>query len=189
MNTLIAQVPYADTPPMEMPKTTTSVPYDQRSGIVEIESRFGKIALDYTKPMVFEKGVLGIPEARQFCLIPYPSKKFDQFRVLQCLHDDALGFITLPIALDNPIIERADILDAIKDVNMVADYTSIVLVVNVYREVHHVRMSLNARAPIFIDDRTRQAEQYVLRNNRYLVRHMLRGDLAQIGRDAAPTSH
>ncbi|TAE80636.1 MAG: hypothetical protein EAY76_05995 [Alphaproteobacteria bacterium] len=177
-----------DTPVVNVPNEAVALPYAERTGIVEIESRFGAVALDYTKPLLFAKGILGMPENQRYCLIPYPSKRFAHFRLLHCLDDDTLGFITLPFAQHNLIIAHADLMEAMNAVNMIPEYTSLLLVVNVYREMNSVRMSVNARAPILIDQRTRHAEQYVLRNNAYLVRHMLRDDFTTINIDGTQTT-
>jgi flagellar assembly factor FliW len=60
------------------------------------------------------------------------------------------------------------------------------LIVNVYREGNNVRMSVNARAPILIDMQSKRGEQVVLRNPSYMVRHMLKGEVA-MPKDASLT--
>lgn len=149
------------------------IPVSERSGEEVIDTRFGRVTITYDDPLHLEKGMLGMPDKFYFCLLPFPVKKFAAFRLMQCLEDHALSFITLPLELDNPIVERKDLLDAALDLSITPDQLETLLVVNVYREGSTVHMSVNARAPVFINRATGKGEQLVLRNNKYLVRHML----------------
>jgi flagellar assembly factor FliW len=149
------------------------LPVSERTGSEQIETRFGKVSISYDQPLFFEKGLLGIPERRYFDLLEFPVKKFAQFRLLQSLEDHALSFITMPLELNNSIIAEQDLLDTAADLDIPVQHLSLLLVVNIYREMHYVRMSVNARAPLFLDGRQRNVTQAVLRNNSYLVRHML----------------
>lgn len=139
----------------------------------EIDTRFGKITLRPHNPILFDKGMLGFPDRHRFCLLEFPVKKFAYFKLLQCLDDHSLSFITLPIDIDNQIIERKDIEEGCKDLNIPLEHLALFLIVTVHRDVNMVKLSANARAPLFMHADTREAEQYVLRNSRYEVRHML----------------
>jgi flagellar assembly factor FliW len=152
---------------------------DERTGTEQVDSRFGRITVDYDKQIFMEKGLLGIPDKTQFCLLPFPVKKFPQFCLLHSLNDHALSLIVLPLALENELIATEDVLEAAHDLQIAPASLSMLLVVNVYREVNNVRMSVNARAPIFIDTVAKRGEQVVLRNTKYMVRTMLKGDLAR----------
>lgn len=159
-------------------------PVEDAPGMVDVETRFGKIRVRTDHPVVFTKGLLGMPEKRNFCLTQFPVEKFSQFKLLQSLDDNDLSFITLPVDFDNDIITRSDLEEGCKDLAMTPAQISLLLIVSVHRDVDQVRLSVNARAPLFIDVEKRVAEQYVLRNNNYLVRHML-----SVGDDAGAGSH
>ena len=139
----------------------------------EIETRFGKITVNRDNPIAFQKGLLGMPEKTSFALMDFPVEKFAQFILLQSLEDDNLSFIALPIDVENQIIDRKDIEDGCADLGFSEKDVALLLVVSVHRDVDQVRLSANARAPIFMDAKSRKAEQYVLRNNKYVVRHMI----------------
>ncbi|MFO1242359.1 MAG: flagellar assembly protein FliW [Rickettsiales bacterium] len=143
---------------------------------IEIDSRFGKIMVRQTNPIIFDKGMLGFPDRRRFNLVEFPVKKFPHFKLLQCLDDHQLAFITLPIDIDNSIIERKDIEEGCKDLGIPVEHLALLLVVTVHRDINAVRLSANARAPLFLHAETREAEQYVLRNSKYEVRHALSDD-------------
>src|SRR5579872_96912 len=75
-----------------------------------IQSRFGEITIDTRKALVFPKGLLGLPQARHFALANFPNEKMQQFKLLQCLDNTSLSFIALPLALENPLLKRQDVL-------------------------------------------------------------------------------
>ncbi|NET71306.1 MAG: flagellar assembly protein FliW [Sphaerospermopsis sp. SIO1G2] len=149
---------------------------DGKSGEEIIETRFGHVTISYDAPIHLEKGMLGMPEKQYFCLTAFPVKQFPQFKLMQCLQDHQLSFIVMPLHLQNDLIAQSDLLETITDLGYDAAQVALYLVVNVYREASHVRVSVNARAPIFVNMATYKAEQAVLRNTRYMVRHMLSSD-------------
>lgn len=138
-----------------------------------IDTRFGKIAIKRDNPISFPHGLLGMPECVNFCLLEFPVKKFPQFRLLQSLDDAALSFITLPLEMDNSIIEREDILKGCRDLGIPEPDLAMLLIVSVHRGAQDVRLSVNARAPLLIDAQRREATQYVFQNNRYEVQQAL----------------
>lgn len=140
---------------------------------LEIDTRFGKIMIRQTNPIMFDKGMLGFPDRHRFNLVEFPVKKFHHFKLLQCLDDHSLSFITLPVDIDNPMIERKDIEEGCKDLNIPLEHLALLLVVTVHRDVNVVKLSANVRAPLFLHAESREAEQYVLRNSKYEVRHPL----------------
>ena len=146
---------------------------EKKSDPSVIETRFGTINVPQKAPLVFNKGILGMPEKNQFTLVDFPIEKFQQFKLLQSLDDHELSFIALPIKLENPLIDKIDLEEACKELNFDISDLAVMLIVSVHREVNQVRLSVNTRAPILMDASLRIAEQYVLRNNKYVVRHMI----------------
>lgn len=143
-----------------------------------VETRFGRVRVARDNPIIFRKGLLGMPEKTNFCLTDFPIKKFEKFKLLQSLEDDTLSFIMLPITLNNDIIERKDLEEGCADLGFDPQHVAILLIVSVHREMEGVRLSVNARAPIFMDAQRRVADQCVLRSNLYEVRHFLRNNNA-----------
>lgn len=136
-----------------------------------IETRFGSVKIERANPINFPNGLLGMPDKFLFSLVAFPSKKLSQFKLLQSLDDHALSFITLPIALDNPFIDKADIDIACKDLDIAQGQLSMLLIVTVTREVSGVRLSANVRAPVFLHLERKLASQYVFHNTKYEIRH------------------
>lgn len=138
-----------------------------------IDTRFGKVTIHRSNPIIFTNGLLGIPDKEQFCLTGFPSQKLSRFKLLQSLEDLKLSFITLPIDLDNPVVARADLEQAAKDLSIPANELVALLIVSVHREEGATKLSVNARAPIFIHAARKQATQHVFPHTKYDIRHMI----------------
>lgn len=138
-----------------------------------IETRFGRVRAQRENPIIFRKGLLGMPDKTNFFLADFPLEKFARFKLLQSLDDTNLSFITLPLEVNNSIISRADIEEGCKDLGFNIDHVTILLIVSIHRDAEGIRMSVNARAPLFCDTIRRVADQCVFRNNNYDIRHPL----------------
>ncbi|MGB1540082.1 MAG: flagellar assembly protein FliW [Rickettsiales bacterium] len=141
--------------------------------IEKIKSRFGEITVDKEKAILFPVGILGMPDKHHFVLTDFPNPKLKQFKLLQSLDDHELSFITLPIELDNGIVDKTDIEHACKDMEISTDDLGLVMIVSVHRSIAGVQLSVNARAPIFVDAGRRAAAQYVFTSNKYKVQHYI----------------
>lgn len=139
----------------------------------EIDTRFGRVEVSPRQAISFPTGMLGIPDRVSYCLTHFPSEKMTRFKMLQSLDDAALSFITLPIDITNPIIERADLEQAAGDLSIPLNDLAILLVVTVHRESGAAKLSTNARAPILVHVSRRTAAQYVFPNTKYLIRQPL----------------
>ena len=139
----------------------------------EIESRFGRITIHPPQAIAFPTGLLGMPNKMNFCLARFPSEKMARFSILQSVQDVATSFITLPVDIDNPIIDREDIEQAAHDLGVPVDDIVVLLIVSVHRETGQVRLSVNARAPVLMRISQRAAVQYVFPHTKYQIRQPL----------------
>lgn len=138
-----------------------------------IKTRFGDITVDISKTVNFARGLLGMPDKHKFVLTSFPNPKMQQFMLLQSLDDKGLSFITLPLDMENGIIEQKDLNTACGDMQLNTGNVAILLIVNVHRNIQEVRLSVNARAPLIVDAERKIGVQYVFPNERYNVQHML----------------
>ena len=138
-----------------------------------INTRFGEITINREDPIIFKTGMLGMPELMHYCLTDFPNKNMSSFKLLQSLDNLERSFIVLPMNLINSIIEQRDIDNACRDLEMSHDDTSILMIVTVHRTPSGTRLSINARAPIFINVESRTATQYVFHSNKYEIQHMI----------------
>ena len=138
-----------------------------------VETRFGKVTLQLAKALHFPKGILGMPEKKQFCINDFPMERFKQFKLLQSVEDDDLAFITFPVGAVNEFIQRDDITEACQTLSINESDLAVLLIVTVHRRVNSISLSANIRAPLLIDTANKVATQYVLPNNKYDIRHPL----------------
>lgn len=138
-----------------------------------INSRFGEVSVDLSRCISFTRGLLGMPDKLNFIITGFSSKKMEQFKLLQSLDDANLSFITLPIDMNNNFISAADIRGAADDLGIDYEDLGLLLIVSVHRSPDNVRLSVNVRAPLFLDVKHKTGTQYVFRNDIYKVQHML----------------
>jgi len=138
-----------------------------------IKTRFGDITVDTSKTIVFPQGLLGMPDRFQFVLTGFPNPKMQQFMLLQSLDDPSLSFITLPLDLQNAIIQADDLKTACREAQVDVSSVATLLIVSVHRNLSGVNLSVNARAPLLIDANQKMGVQYVFQQDHYKVQHML----------------
>ncbi len=134
-----------------------------------LSSRFGEIFYDKTNLLTFPHGLLGFPNHARFALAEFPTPGMSQFRILQSLDMHSLSFITLPLQVKNPFIQREDITAALGDLGIAEEHAELLLVISVQRLPSRTRVTANMRAPIFVDSLRQLAAQYVFTNDRYQV--------------------
>ncbi len=162
----------------QSPAAQASAPLPASLAIQTIETRFGAVEFNFDQPILFTRGLLGMPEHQRFALADFPNPRFAQFKLLQCLDDTQLSFITLPLDLQPSLIREEDLKRACEDVGMAYEALAVLLMVTVHRSLDKVVLSVNARAPLLIDADQRQAVQYVFSHDRYPVQQPLSADLA-----------
>lgn len=138
-----------------------------------IKSRFGEISIDMSRAISFPRGLLGMPDKAHFVVTNFNSPKMEQFKLLQSLDEHQLSFITLPVTLNNNIIAAADMRAASEELGIKDEDLVVLLIVSVHRSPDSVKLSVNSRAPLFLDVKQKLGIQYVFQNDSYKVQHML----------------
>lgn len=138
-----------------------------------IVTRFGKIALQRNKPILFPRGLLGMADKHCFFITNFPNEKFQKFKLLQSLDDHALAFITLPVELSNNVVAKEDLEFACNELGIKKENVVVLLIVSVHRSPEKISISVNARAPLLIDSARKLAAQYVFQNDKYKVQHFI----------------
>ena len=148
-----------------MPKTANS-----KSEIIKINSRFGEVTVDTSKAIFFPKGLYGMPENLSFGLVKFPSEKFANFSVLQCLNDYSLSFVVLPTGIKNTFVDENDILEASTANNISEENLGVLFIVSVQRTPEKTSLTVNAKAPILIDTTNQTGLQHILISPKYNVK-------------------
>jgi flagellar assembly factor FliW len=138
-----------------------------------VESRFGTLTIGDNATLAMPQGLLGFGDYHDFALAELPEGKYPQFRVLQCLSDQNLAFLVAPLSADNQAIAPGDIAEACRTIGIAVSDLALLLIVTVRRDESGAHVSVNLRAPVFVDTRNHVARQYVMSNSKYPVRHSL----------------
>ena len=146
---------------------------DPLSDRTELDTRFGRIQINPQQAITFPTGLLGMPGRLSFCLARFPSEKMERFSILQSMDNPDLAFITLPVGLENPLIDREDLVQAARDLELPQEDLAALLIVSVQREAGSAKMTVNARAPVLIRLSLKVAAQYVFPHTKYLIRQPL----------------
>lgn len=139
-----------------------------------LENRFGKVTIDMDKAIYFPTGLLGMPDKLHFCLTDFPGKATSEFKILQSLNDIELSFVVLPIALENPFIERGDIEEIAQIMEAELEDIGLALIASTHINPEGKQISVNVRAPIVINTKEKAATQYVFPQTKYAIRHVLK---------------
>ena len=140
---------------------------------VAVETRFGRIEFDTDATLTMPKGMLGFAGSTEFGLAPLPGAPEAPFRLLQSLSDPDASFPVLPIGMDEVGIDKEDLDAALGASGIPREHAGILLVVTARKSDAQVELTVNLRAPIFVDTRRRVARQLVLANDKYPIRHAL----------------
>jgi len=139
-----------------------------------IDTRFGQIALVERQILEFPSGMPGFEQARRFVLIDLESPRFSPFLLLQGIDGGTPSVAVLPRDIRCEIYRTGDLSDAARTLGIAFEDCGLLLVSTIRRTDAEVAVTVNLRAPIFVDLRRRSAWQKVLPNDRYAIRHRLR---------------
>jgi flagellar assembly factor FliW len=138
-----------------------------------VESRFGTLEVRPEHILTLPKGLLGFGEFQAFGLAALPDGQHPQFQVLQCLEAPDLAFLVAPLNIQSDAIDESDLRDACENLGIDRESLAVFLIVTVRRNADGAEVSMNMRAPLFVDVAKQAARQYVLPNNKYSIRHTL----------------
>lgn len=138
-----------------------------------VESRFGPLEILPENILTLPQGLFGFSDHHEFGLANLPEGKHPQFKALQCLTEPDLTFLVVPYNTESGAIDVADLDEACAALTISREEMSVFLIVTVRRENNEVQVSVNLRAPIFIDIVRHLGRQYVLADNKYSIRHVL----------------
>lgn len=157
--------------------TARSLPADAAmapaGGPTVLTTRFGDVAVDPANAVEMPRGLLGFAEHRAFAIAALPDPRFGQFRLLQCLTDPEVSFLVLPVDPDAGILAAEDCTAACQALSIAREDVVVLVIVTIRRIAAESRVSINLRAPVFVDVRTRRGWQFVFSNGRYPIRQEL----------------
>lgn len=138
-----------------------------------LNTRFGEISFDESKAIEFPNGILGMPNQKKFMIAAMPDKKMEKFQLLQSLCDTDVSFAVLPLASLGSLIDASDLDEVRQVLEMEKKDFLPMLIVSIQKTAAGAKLSVNLRAPVFIDAANKSGYQIVLANSKYPVQHFL----------------
>lgn len=145
---------------------------------VTMTTRFGTFSFNRAAAITMPRGIPGFSEQREFSLADLGEEIPGQFKLMQSLQDPNISFLIAPMSLESCPISEADLGDALNALGINAEDVAIVLIVTIRRIGESAQVTVNLRAPIFIDTRNQLAWQHVFPNPDYPVRYVLQAETA-----------
>lgn len=130
---------------------------------------FGEIEIDETKKLVFDQGVIGYPDYRDFFLLHDSEREGKSFiSWLQSADDDCFALpVVDPLVVDetyNPLVED----EILAGLGSVEDEFTVLTTIRVPAEIE--KMTVNMKAPIIVNVTTQKCCQIIIENQGYDIR-------------------
>ncbi len=130
------------------------------------------VNVEKTKIIEFVKPILGFDQLKKYCILNIDKEKKLPFFILQSIENEGLCFI---VADPNHFFKdyAAAVTEEEKELLSLTDRTDAIIfvIVTVFKELHS--STVNLKAPIIINRKSRKAVQAVLNNELYSVKQKL----------------
>jgi flagellar assembly factor FliW len=158
--------------PAEAPAGPPAARDELAQGLADdaLETRFGPVPLDPDRQIRFRGGLPGFPEVEWFQLDPIPGLT-SELLILQAVDAPGIGFITLPLPDDVPVLRDSDLADVSRMLDIAPGELMILAIVTLAAGQGEIEKYLNLRAPLFIDTRRKLGAQVVLADASYPLRY------------------
>jgi flagellar assembly factor FliW len=144
-------------------------------------TRFGALAVDPDRIILFPRGLLGFADHHHYMLADIPGNDA-VFKLLQSIDDVDLSFVVLPLDRSEGPIAGPDLVAARAALAIDDAALAVLAIVTLRADTTRVDFTVNLRAPLLIDTARRLGYQHVLANDAYSLRHPLpRADAAHAG--------
>ena len=148
-------------------------PMSAVAGAPPLATRFGALAQDPDRIILFPHGLLGFASQRRYLLADIPGADA-AFKLLQSIDDPELSFVVLPLDLSDGPIAGPDLLAARRALAIEDAALAVLAIVTLRAEAERVDFTVNLRAPLLVDTSRRLGYQHVLPDDAYPLRHPLR---------------
>jgi len=137
-----------------------------------LQTRFGPVPVDPDRQIRFRGGLPGFPTIEWFQLDPIPGVE-SELMMLQAVDAPGIGFITLPLPEENPVLRQEDLAEVSTMLDIAPGELMILAIVTLATGHYGIEKFLNLRAPLFIDAHRKLGAQVVLADSNYPLRYRL----------------
>lgn len=141
---------------------------------IMVESRYGMLTFTADQAVMMERTILGFPHLTEFGIARLPSESGASLVLLQSLEDANIAFPCVALDVTNPMIDQTDIETTCTQFGIKVEDCAVLCILTIRKgDDGHNQLTLNLRAPVFVDTARRLAWQHVLHNPRYPIRHTM----------------
>lgn len=121
--------------------------------------------MENTYKVNFKKGLIGINGTNQFYIEDHIDNKHS-FKILLS-SDGKYSFIILPVEVKNRFLDYEDVASACHRLGMDLKNTEILLIVSMVNTAGENLLSVNLKAPVFVNKDKKEAVQLVMNSSKY----------------------
>lgn len=140
---------------------------------IKIENQLGSFEFTPEQALSFPNGLIGFAGLESFALANLPGDESDQFKVLQCLEIPELSFIVLPYAAEGSLLADKDITEVTEKFQIKKEDLALLFIITIRSTGENMKVTMNLRAPVVVDTKSRTGRQYILSDQSYSVQHEL----------------
>ena len=138
----------------------------------DIDTKLGKVTLHLSAAICFPHGVIGFDNLHYYCLCAIPEGRMPGALLMQSVEEEKLGFIILPLAEKfykegGALLELEDVRSAAESYDIREENLTVLVIASLSKEIGERKISINLKAPIFLDNKEKVAYQHVFIKNSY----------------------
>ena len=138
-----------------------------------IINKFGQFDASMVTMVSLPFGLIGMPELKQYYLIKDFSVKMPNCSLLQSVEKDVVIFLLYNQNINNSLINKIDIASSCMLVGIKKEELDLFLIASMKKVDKGVSITLNTKAPLFIDKKQNIGIQYVLQSSLYTTQYLL----------------
>jgi len=133
---------------------------------------FGKLEINESEIILFDHGIPGFPEDKRFIIVTDIDEPDSLYCWLQSIDDGAVSLVLIDsffvMPNYNPMVNEGDILELGEaDLDDIVSF-NVAVIKNKLED-----STINLKAPIIINEKTRKGKQVIVTNEEYDIRHNL----------------
>lgn len=137
---------------------------------IVIKNRFGEIKINPMNKILFPHGLLGLHNCHYFAVAEHNMEHLKSFKLLQSTEHDEIALLVLPLSSENKLIALHEVQEVCAAMGYDIEALVIMLIASTrFDNEGKKEITINVRAPIFIDSQKFYGTQFVLRNDAYTV--------------------
>ncbi|MDX2050116.1 MAG: flagellar assembly protein FliW [Rickettsiaceae bacterium] len=134
--------------------------------IYEVSTKLGNIKVSPSNTIFFPRGLCGIGDIKKYCLSNIPENKLPGALIMQSLEGEDLTFIVVPLSSyfyegEHAVMDYTQIRLASEQYDIKEDNLSVLAISKISKIDDKFEISLNLKAPIFLDTSEKLAFQHV----------------------------